>query len=202
MYVFDLPTSRKGQARRFQDHSSWQGPGVIVCVERDRPIPSRARLRGRVKAFPLEKLRLATADEMMGSQFITKALADVEASLQDGTVTVEGQEADEPNEAAPAAETAPKSKAKRVRKLSVSSSSDYADGDTPMDPEAEARAKRLDDMPFSVRQHMLRKAEEATLPTDPHELDFLKKRRMFGQLAKQLEPPYTLQEAGIRDRSS
>eukprot|EP00439_Symbiodinium_sp_Y106_P028973 s5458_g3.t1 len=158
--------------------------------------------RGRVKAFPLEKLRLATADEMMGSQFITKALADVEASLQDGTVTVEGQEANEPNEAAPAAETAPKSKAKRVRKLSVSSSSDYADGDTPMDPEAEARAKRLDDTPFSVRQHMLRKAEEATLPTDPHELDFLKKRRMFGQLAKQLEPPYTLQEAGIRDRSS
>ena len=54
VYVYDPPNSRRGQARRLQDNESWSGPGVIVCVERDTPVPQRlwVRLRGRVKAFP------------------------------------------------------------------------------------------------------------------------------------------------------
>ncbi|CAE6971831.1 unnamed protein product [Symbiodinium sp. CCMP2456] len=64
VYVYEPPPSRRGLARRLQDNLSWSGPGVVVCVEKDAEIPRRlwVRLRGKVKAFPLEKVRLATAD--------------------------------------------------------------------------------------------------------------------------------------------
>ena len=50
VYVFEPPVCRPDQARPLQDASSWQGPGVIVCVERDKPVPARIwlRIRGRV----------------------------------------------------------------------------------------------------------------------------------------------------------
>ena len=84
VYVYDPPANRRGLARRMQDNSSWTGPGIIVCVERDKPIPQRiwVRVRGRVKAFPLEKLRLATVDEMTSADYVTQAVQDVEKELQ------------------------------------------------------------------------------------------------------------------------
>ena len=91
VYVYDPPNSRRGQARRLQDNESWSGPGVIVCVERDTPVPQRlwVRLRGRVKAFPLEKVRLATIDEMASAQYVRESLAEVEKELQGGQLLVE-----------------------------------------------------------------------------------------------------------------
>ena len=32
VYVHEPPPSRRGQARRLQDHTSWDGPGLVVCV--------------------------------------------------------------------------------------------------------------------------------------------------------------------------
>ena len=58
---------------------------------------------------------------------------------------------------------------------------------------------------MSVRQNLQEKRvaeQDGPLPTDPHELDFAKKRRLFEKLAKDLEPPTTLQEGQIRDHLS
>jgi hypothetical protein len=70
VYVHEPPPSRRGQHRRLQDHSSWDGPGLVVCVEKQDGAPRRVwvRLRAKVRSFPLEKIRLATPDEMLGSQ--------------------------------------------------------------------------------------------------------------------------------------
>ncbi|OLP94024.1 EF-hand domain-containing protein 1 [Symbiodinium microadriaticum] len=159
VYVYDPPNSRRGQARRLQDNESWSGPGVIFCVERDTPVPQRlwVRLRGRVKAFPLEKVRLATIDEMASAQYVRESLAEVEKELQGGQLLVED---------------------------SSSSSSSSSEEDMAANEE-----KRVAE-------------QDGPLPTDPHELDFAKKRRLFEKLAKDLEPPTTLQEGQIRDHLS
>ena len=171
---------------------------MIVCVERDRPVPGRiwVRIRGRLKAFPLEKLRLAAPDEMVGSQFITKALQDVEEELQNGTLKVDE---DWGEDEAPAAEPSQPSRLKpKENEEDSSSSSESGEEPEEMSDDQKERAKLLDDTPFCIRQNMMRKAEDATLPTDPHELDFAKKRRLFEKLSKSLEPPSTLQ-AGVRE---
>ena len=92
MYMFTILQSVvKVLARRLQDDSSWSGPGVVVCIERDQEIPRRVwvRIRTRVKVYPLEKLRLATPDEMVSAEFITAALKDVEKELESETLKVE-----------------------------------------------------------------------------------------------------------------
>ena len=111
-YMFDPP-------RRLQDNSSWSGPGVMVCVERDTPILQRVwvRFRGRVKAFPLEKIRLATLDEVVSAHFVNDALKEVEGELQGGKITVE-----EEARLAVGSDGAPKA-TKRRRDASSSSSS-------------------------------------------------------------------------------
>ncbi|CAE7743820.1 unnamed protein product [Symbiodinium sp. CCMP2456] len=205
VYVYEPPVSRRGQARRLQDASSWQGPGVVVCVERDKPVPARiwVRIRGRVKAFPLEKLRLATPDEMMGAEYITHALQDVEDELKKGILTVDenggvgGNAADEDAELATVINAPDRKKDRAPQGSSDSSSS--SSSDVEVDERAEAKAQLLDDIPYCVRQNLKQKAEDAKQPQDPHEWDLAKKRRLFEKLSKQLEPPSTLEEAGIRD---
>ena len=51
VYIYDPPASRRGLARRLQDNSSWSGPGTVVCVERDKNVPTRVwvRIRSKVK---------------------------------------------------------------------------------------------------------------------------------------------------------
>jgi hypothetical protein len=94
VYVYEPPTSRKGLARRMQDDVSWSGPGVIVCVEKDQNVPHKVwvRIRSKVKAYPLEKIRLATADEMVSAEFIVGALREVEGELEEGRLKVVEQE--------------------------------------------------------------------------------------------------------------
>ena len=100
VYVYDPPVNKRGLARRLQDNVSWSGPAIVVCVERDGTIPKKiwVRLRSRVKAYPLEKIRLATADEMISADFIVGALKDLEGELNEGKLQVADIEEDEKKE--------------------------------------------------------------------------------------------------------
>ena len=91
VYVHEPPPSRRGQHRRLQDHSSWDGPGLVVCVEKQDGAPRRVwvRLRAKVRSFPLEKIRLATPDEMLGSQYVIQAMSDVMEEIKDGRPPLE-----------------------------------------------------------------------------------------------------------------
>lgn len=91
VYVHEPPPSRRGQHRRLQDHSSWDGPGLVVCIEKQDGAPRRVwvRLRAKVRSFPLEKIRLATPDEMLGSQFVIQALDETTEQLKKGKLVME-----------------------------------------------------------------------------------------------------------------
>ena len=49
------------------------------------------RLRSKVRGFPLEKVRLATPDELLGSQFIIQALDEVQTQIKRGQLVLEEQ---------------------------------------------------------------------------------------------------------------
>ena len=144
------------------------------------------RLRGRVKAFPLEKVRLATLDEVASSDFVSDALKQVEEELQGGKLLVD--ETENPEDLG---EPQPSRPARKADSSSSSSSTSEAEGvDRRGDSEAEQRerrAKLLDDVPLAMTKLAdRRKAEEAELAQDPHALDFAKKRKLFERLAKDL----------------
>ena len=118
----------------------------------------------------------------------------MEKELQGGQLLVEEGELPAVDE---------KGKATRKREDSSSSSSsssseeDMAANEV-TDEQAqlhEERAKLLDDVPMSVRQNLQGE-------TCGGGVDFAKKRRLFDKLAKDLEPPTTLQEGQIRDHLS
>ena len=193
--VYDPPSSRKGLSRRLQDNLWWSGPGIVVCVEKDKPIPQRLwiRLRGRVKAYPLERVRLATADEATSADFVKQALDDVAAELQGGNALVEDhgdgnletvQEHEE--EETPA-------------------SLDHLPGSEPAcespDEDERANQRLVDDVPHCVRQQLAEnKKRESEEAMDPHALEFAKKQKLFEALSKQVGAPSTLQEAALRNR--
>ena len=91
VYVHEPPPSRRGQHRRLQDHSSWDGPALVVCVEKQDGAPRRVwvRLRAKVRSFPLEKIRLATPDEMLGSQYVIQAMNEVMDDIKNGKLALE-----------------------------------------------------------------------------------------------------------------
>ena len=86
VYIYDPPANRRGLARHLQDNVSWHGPATVVCVERNKRLPGRiwVRLRGRVKSVPLEKIRLATNEELVSGQFINEALNELHEELSSG----------------------------------------------------------------------------------------------------------------------
>ena len=47
------------------------------------------RLRAKVRSFPLEKIRLATPDEMLGSQYVIQAMNEVMGEIKDGKLPSE-----------------------------------------------------------------------------------------------------------------
>lgn len=99
VYCYDPPANRRGLARRLQDNSSWSGPAVVFCVERSEGTPKRVwvRIKTKVKCYPLEKLRLATCDEMASAEYISGALKEVQDELSKGTLKVaENKEKDLP----------------------------------------------------------------------------------------------------------
>jgi len=91
VYVHQPPPHRRGQPRRLQDHVSWDGPGIVVCVERQQNVPNRiwVRIRGKVRSFPLEKVRMATPDEMLGSRFIVSMLDQMADEIRMGKLQLE-----------------------------------------------------------------------------------------------------------------
>ena len=86
VFVYDPPANRRGLARRMQDNVSWSGPGIVICVERDKEVPKRVwvRLKGRVRSVALEKVRLATPDEMVSGHYIKEAVEDLQKELTSG----------------------------------------------------------------------------------------------------------------------
>jgi len=183
VYVYDPPPNRQGLARRLQDNSSWSGPGTVICVEKDKEVPTRVwvRLRGRVRGVPLERLRLATTEEVVSNQFITEALEEVQKELTSGQLRIAGEEGDQ--QPAPAG-------------------SSLAIADEPAQPmedeEQETEQMRLERRLLTdVPLQMTRKVPGEG---DPSNLPFAKKQKVFEQLSKQMGAPTTMQEASIRER--
>lgn len=160
VYVHDPPPSRRGQSRRLQDHSSWDGPALVVCVERHQNVPNRiwVRLRTKVKSYPLEKVRLATPDEMLGSQFVVQVLHELTEEIKSGKLVVEPE--------APSAAPEPRTK-KRAARLDALTEEELVEeilqdnGPQPVAPEeAQIRPQQvrrleiLNDLPEVVRRNM------------------------------------------------
>lgn len=198
VYVYDPPASRKGLARRILDNVSWSGPGVVVCVERDQQVPKRiwVRIRSKVKAYPLEKIRLATADEMLSAEYITGALKDVMKELEGGQLqVVEEQQREEMQAPLPAL---PEEEA--VGSLQQEGSRHQPDLEQhaePADPsnnledaldrevdreEQERQERRRElrhDVPAALRNTILKRQEAQAHQQDPHLLPFQKKQKLF-----------------------
>ena len=123
-----------------------------------------------MKAYPLEKIRLATADEMLSAEYIVGALKDVEQEISGGRLQVEdyippqGPEEDAEAEAEAMEDEEPRQ-------------------------ELSAQADRKRELTHDVPQAM-KPAE-----TEPHLMPFEKKQRLFEQLAKDLGAPTALEEA-------
>ena len=173
VYVYDPPVQRRGLARRLQDNISWSGPAVVVCVERDGTVPKKiwVRLRSRVKAYPLEKIRLATADELLSADYILAALKDMEGELQGGRLQVQDYKPEKGSD-----------KDDEIEKESGQLSA-----------EVERKRELQHDVPEALRP-------EQEAEVEPHTLPFQKKQRLFEQLAKDLGAPTAMQEAAVRNR--
>ena len=233
VYVQQPPPYRRGQPRRLQDHVSWDGPGLVVCVERQQNVPNRiwVRIRGKVRSFPLEKVRLATPDEMLGSSFIVGLLDQMADEIRMGKLRVEEQKA------LPAGAPARARGHARIVEEEEDSDADMQqrlDRAAPeMQDEARARQVRrlelLNDVPEQLRSslssassgpalvrplqaeernEMLMEDEDdlmeesAQPPMEPSRLRFEAKKKMFEELSKTKTRPSRLTEAELRSTAS
>lgn len=209
VYVYDPPAHRKSLARRLQDNASWSGPAVVVCVERQEAIPKKVwvRLRNKVKAYPLEKIRLATADEMVSAEFITNELQDVQAELDGGTLRVaqdpilkvddKKEEAEMPEtEQAPVRAIDPKPQPRR-RLPPTPPRGAVSSEDSEKTRALERKREFLHDLPEALDRKKLRPGA-AVEERDPSKMQFEEKRQMFERLAEDLRPPTNMQEAALR----
>jgi hypothetical protein len=206
VYVYDPPANRKGLARRLQDNASWSGPGVVVCIERTDTVPKKVwvRIKARVKAYPLEKLRLATCDEMISAEYITGALREVQEELDKGRMKVtDTTGADGAKNSGkklpaiaeePAAAASSRPSGAEVPVPPSSSSSEASSMSTEEQRKAEAAEKRRQ-LTHDVPQ-ALRKAAEP----EPHLLPFAKRQKLFEKLAQDLGAPSKMEEAKVRAR--
>ena len=189
VFIYDPPAKRRGLARRIQDNVSWSGPGTVVCIERDRDVPNKiwVRLKGRVRPVALEKVRLATVEEMVGSNFVVEALEELQDELQQGESRaildrrmMEGGEApadDEDSVGEHGGETDPENHAgKETARMRL-------------------EKRLLDDVPLQIEdKHRKVSAEEE----EPHAMSFERKKRVFEELARNVGSPSTLREAQLR----
>lgn len=193
VYVYDPPIGRKGLARRSQDNVSWTGPAVVVCVERDQTVPKKiwVRIRTKVKAYPLEKIRLATADEMVSAEFITDALKEVEAELGQGQFQVFDREKKTPKETRGRPP-------KRSGDIADHREEQMSEGERDQQRVADERKRSLlHDVPDSVRKAIQGRGDEAE---DPSAWDFAKKQRLYEGIAGDLMSQTAMQEAEVRSR--
>ena len=197
VYIYDPPAQRRGLARRMQDNISWSGPGIVVCVERDRNVPRQVwvRIRGRVKAVPLEKVRPATADELVSGSFVKEALEALQKDLKSGKAIVDVDKTKEQEDAEQQLALEDKedsssttSSASEQNALPDQDNAEEPDQGGEMETDRMRMEKRLlQDVPLSFQP-----------PGEPHELPFEKKQRLFEGLAESVAPPTPLQEAQVR----
>lgn len=211
VYIYDPPANRRGLARRLQDNVSWHGPAVVVCVERDKNVPKKiwVRLRGRVRAVPLEKVRLATAEELASGQFIQEALEEVQKELTSGKLRVPEEEKvaeDERPEGSLADEFPDDSEG-------TSLSTDEELGEE-VDKPTERMAlekKLLDDVPLSFKRaadeaasSAQGRARAASDQEEPSSLPFAKKQKIYEEFSKKkrdkTKGDSTMHQARTRER--
>ena len=208
VYIYDPPAKRRGLSRRIQDNVSWEGPGTVVCVEREKTVPSKiwVRLKGRVKAVPLEKVRLATVEELVSGHFIKEALDEVQKELTSGRMRAEEipagdvaeedrQEVEEKNVLEDGTESDTSEDSRQPQP------DDEEDLGKDMETERMRLEKRLlTDVPLSMRpvKHGGEAASSSEAMLDPSKMPFAKKQRLFENLAKELGAPSPMQEARLR----
>ena len=152
-------------------------------MERSEGTPKRVwvRIKTKVKCYPLEKLRLATCDEMVSAEYISGALKEVQDELSKGTLKVaENKEKDLP--VVPEERPADPPDTPMEGQESSSSSGD-ASSATAEDVKREREAKRkelLSDVPQALRK---KRVEE------PHSLSFANKRALFERLSSSRPRP-------------
>ena len=185
VYIYDPPNNRRGLGRRIQDNVSWSGPGVVVCVERDRPVPNKVwvRLKGRLRAMPLERVRLATVEEVASGQFIKEAIEDLEKELKQGRVRAERDRGGDDGDDGDGDDGDDKDSSNGTES---DDREEMADEEVEP-PERQLQQRLLQDVPLGYRT-----------AKDPASMPFQQKRDLFQKLAKGLEPPTPLQEARIR----
>ena len=217
--------SRRGLARRLQDNVSWAGPGVVVCVERDANVPKKVwvRIRTKVKAYPLEKIRLATADEMIGAEYISAALRDVQQELEVGRLQVASDPGVQAQGSAPVPALtdqplpltdAPKRSAEDDAVIQAQGRGKKAKAEKVVQKRS-AEPAHLEEMPLSKaaretqqkRRELLHDVPQVLeLPTgsapsqlDPHEMSYDQKKLMFEKLGAELKTSDpTLREVQLR----
>eukprot|EP00435_Cladocopium_sp_Y103_P011248 s3540_g2.t3 len=226
VYVHEPPPNRRGQHRRLQDHSSWDGPGLVVCVERQQDGPNRVwvRIRGKVRSYPLEKLRLATPDEMLGSQFIVQILEDMQEEIKKGNICLEENRNVRPSEQKTLADV-PQTALEHPQPEQANEMLD--------DLEVQQRLRRvrrmeaINDVPDSVRQGITSSSSQSSRalvrrldrderqqlleedenmleppaadePMEPSRLKFPEKKALFEKGRRTGELPSTLTEARVR----
>ena len=212
VYVYDPPAERKGLARRLQDNVSWTGPGVITCIEKEgnayNPKRIWVRIRGKVKVYPLEKIRLATAEEMVSADYITNALLDVQKELDEGRLQlVDSIRAIKDKEEK---KRKPRSGGQKVERLKDQGKMKSVSTGRPPE-KAVLRAQEADEDQQGMREKKLRrvecledlplqfkKPEREKLEEDPSTLPFAKKQKIFEEFAKEYGASSTMGEAALR----
>ncbi|CAE7431039.1 FV3-083R [Symbiodinium necroappetens] len=150
-----------------------EGATVYVYESSRQHLLGGAWIKGRVKAVAMERLRLATVDELLGATVVSDFVKELEQELSQG----------------------------QARFLLLFLEFFGGRGGMEWDATEEQALRRsvATDVPVQLlREREKRATTEREAQLDPHELDFLKKRRLFEKVSDQLEPPTTLQQAAAR----
>ena len=88
---WEPPAHRRGLSRRIQDNVSWQGPAIVVGLERVDGAIKRVwvRYRHKLRGLPLEFVRLAVAEELEATEVAKEALQDLERQLNEGRINAD-----------------------------------------------------------------------------------------------------------------
>eukprot|EP00435_Cladocopium_sp_Y103_P055481 s254_g18.t1 len=229
VYVHQPPPHRRGQPRRLQDHVSWDGPGLVVCVERQENVTNRiwVRIRGKVRSFPLEKVRMATPDEMLGSRFVVSVLDQMADEIRMGKMALE----ERPAERAPVGNRRPAIEEEKSDE-DMPEASQRPDPYQRLDEDRARQLRRMEavnDVPECMRSSLSSASSGPALvrplqteernrmlvedddemetdneegnkdePMEPSGMRFQQKQKLFEDFSKRKERPSTLTEASLR----
>ena len=165
---YEPPVSRRGLARRLQDNISWVGPAVVVAVERLDGAIKRVwiRYRHKLRGLPLERIRLATGDEIEATKVTKEALQQLADQLKQGRVNAElipTHEEVEAREGGEQVRDAPPSRASapdpRYPAMTLSDDEQEPSDDDVGPEELKKATSVLDDLPMSVAAKIRKKGD-------------------------------------------